>query len=200
VNQRSLEVLTFENFSEFSFIFPQNLTKKIQFKLKNLSIKSCSCFYVIKIKNFLDLHKDSLIHIELDSYSHRESRLLQPFKNLKTLKFGTEFLNICGPEPIRFFVPQPILNLHNDVLELEALPQVRKLEVSHLNKDFINYSKYFPNVEKLIINGPNSEFFVDLEGFSELKFLKISAKNLTKKLEITKKLKIAEINVNNSDE
>jgi len=193
VNQKNLEALTFENFSEFSFLFPQNLTQQIQFKLKRLSVKSCSCFYIIKLQDFLNLHKDSLTHIELDFYGYRESKLLQAFKNLKSLKFGTEFLNICGPEPIRYFVPQPILNLHNDVLDLEVLPKIRVLEVSYWNKDFINYSKYFPNIEKLTINGPKSEFFVDVEGFSELKILKVYAKNLTKRLEIPKNLTILKI-------
>ncbi|CAG9811395.1 unnamed protein product [Chironomus riparius] len=193
INQTNLEVLILENFSDFSFLFPQNLLHKVQFKLKKLSIRSCSCFYVIKLKNFLDLHIDSLTHIELDSYGHRESELLKSFKNLKILKFGTEFLNICGSKPIRFFIPQPILNLHNDVLDFEVLPQIRVLEVKHWNKNFINYFNYFPNIEELTINGTKSEFYVDVDGFSELKLLTISAKKLTRKLIIPKSCRFLRI-------
>lgn len=196
-SQTNLTSLTLENFSEFSFQFPQNLIENIKFRLKKFAIKSCSCFYVFKLKSFLELHVETLTQIELDSYAYHESQLLKSFKNLKTLKFGTEFLNVCSVEPIKFFIPFPLLNLNNNAFGLEVLPQIKVLEVSHWNRDFINYSKYLPNVEELTINGSKSEFFVDLDGFDKLIFLKISAKKITKGLKFPDSCKYFNIFIEN---
>jgi hypothetical protein len=201
VTQKNLKTLKLEHFSEYSFEFPQNLIEKVQFRLKRLSIKNCSDLYILKLKNFIDLHVDALEYLELDSYGHRESKLLQPFLKLRSLKFNAECLKIHGPVSptdmifsILSGANQLADPLYNRIL---PLPQIKILKTFNQESDFVNFDEYFPNVEHLVIDGHENSFFVDVENFEKIESLEIHAKMLTKNLKIPKNLKNLKMFVDN---
>lgn len=201
VNQNNLKILNLENFSEYSFDFPQNLIDKVQFRLEKLAVRNCSDLYILKLKNFLDLHINSMKYLELDSYGHRESKLLQPFSNLKTLKFNAECLKIHGPmSPTdMIFSILSSANQFPDPFYFKVLPlfQIEILKVFNVDSDFVQFSNYFPNVKELIIDGRQNSFFIDVEKFNKVESLEIYAKTLTKCFKIPMKLKKLKFSVEN---
>lgn len=204
VTQKNLKSLKLENFSEYSFEFPQNLIEKVNFKLEKLSVRNCSDLYILKLKNFIDLHVNSLEYLELDSYGHRESKILQPFVKLNSLKFNAECLKIHGPVSPTDMIfsilsganqfPDPF---HFKIL---PLPQLKVLKTVVQESDFVNFSEYFPNLQKLTIDGRQNSFFVEIEKFEKLEFLEVYAKTLTKSFEIPKSLKELKLFVDNFPE
>ncbi|CAG9811396.1 unnamed protein product [Chironomus riparius] len=157
VTQKSLKILKLDYFSEYSFEFPQILIEKVQFRLEKLAVRNSSDLYILKLKNFIDLHVDSLEFLELDSYGHRESHLLQPFVKLNSLKFKAEYFKIHGPVSPTDMIFS-ILSGANQFpdpfyFNVLPLPQIKILKIVNLETDFVHYSEYFPNLEKFCIYG-----------------------------------------------
>jgi len=145
-NQKDLNDLKIENFDKTSSLFEDESLTSLNFKLKNLKLKNFDDYCSYNFWEFLEIHKESLVYLEVCFVNHEAMSPFRKFRNLKTLKM----YNMCS-----------------DFSELCSI------ETLYLKDVDGKWSEKFTNVKNLVIS-QNVEEVVQVENLKKLDNLKIS--------------------------
>ncbi|KAL7011067.1 hypothetical protein ACKWTF_014074 [Chironomus riparius] len=138
--QKKLEKISFIKFDNDADIFNDDALNDVEFRLKNLSIKTIREVEIENFKKFLKNHQDSLQHLEMNQFLRYE--LAHMINQTEILDCVANFPNLKS------------LDLYETKLPTVPMPYIEKLRISGMCYDetAVNWSSKFPNVKELDIS------------------------------------------------